>query len=129
MDIQFFDGLGEEGVEALGFGELEGLDFLLNGVLHDETGDVDVLGLAHAMDPIGALVLGSGVPPGLKVEDVIGLGEVEPNSAGLEGHEQHHGVFTIVKTLEDLFALVHGFATVKTEGSDVVLAEASFDVF
>lgn len=74
---------------------------LLDGVLDDETADVDLAGLAETVDAVGAsagpqsmknepvkrLVLDRGRPGQVEGDDTVGAREIEPDAAAFEGHE------------------------------------------
>ena len=46
--------------------------------------DGDVLLLADAVGTVRGLLLYGGIPPGIEVYDVVGTGQVETQSSGLE---------------------------------------------
>jgi uncharacterized protein (DUF433 family) len=54
--------------------------------------DLDGAVLADAVGAVGGLVLDGGVPPAVEVEDVGGGGEVEADTAGLEGDDEDGGL-------------------------------------
>ena len=78
--------------EQVTFALLEGHDFLLDGIHRHHAVDVHGLGLSDAMGPVHGLVLGRGIPPRVEHEDVIGLGQGESESTGLQGDQEHRGV-------------------------------------
>ena len=47
------------------------------------------LGLTHPVNTVEALPLAGGVPGGVQQEEMVGGGQVEPNTSGLEAEEQH----------------------------------------
>ena len=62
--------------------------FLLEGVLGDELVDLNMGLLADAVGPVGGLILGCLIPPGVKVDDDVRGHQVQPGAAGLQGDEE-----------------------------------------
>src|SRR5699024_3484585 len=85
-------GLGHEGVEELGLALLQCQHLLLDRALGDVAVDHDRLRLPDPVGTVDGLVLVGGVPPRVHEEDVVRLGEVEAEAAGLETDEAHRGL-------------------------------------
>src|SRR5699024_6117644 len=85
-------GLGHEGVEELGLAPLQRQHLLLDRALGDVAVDHDRLRLPDPVGAVDGLILGGGVPPRVHEEDVVRLGEVEAEAAGLEADEEHRGL-------------------------------------
>lgn len=81
-------GAFEERVGQGAFGVVEAEDFLFDGVLGDEVIDGDLLLLADAVGAVGGLLFDGRIPPGVKVDDVVGPREVEAEAARLERDEE-----------------------------------------
>ena len=81
-------GAFEERVGEGTFGVVEAEDFLFDGVLGDEVIDGDLLLLADAVGAVGGLLFDGRIPPGVKVDDVVGPREVEAEAARLERDEE-----------------------------------------
>ena len=83
----------EPGVEdrrdELALARLERHDLLLDGVRRDEPVDHHLLRLADAMRPVDGLRLARRVPPRVEQEHVVGLGQVQPESARLQADQEH----------------------------------------
>ncbi|MNW63603.1 hypothetical protein D3C74_418260 [compost metagenome] len=47
-----------------------------------------IFGLTHPISPVGGLILHSRVPPAVKVEDMIGCGQIQSHAAGLDGQNE-----------------------------------------
>lgn len=67
------------------------LDALFDSALADEFVDEDGFVLADAVGAVGGLVFCGRVPPGVVVDDGVGIGEGEPGSACFEGDEEDFG--------------------------------------
>ena len=63
---------------------MEALYLFLYGALADEVIDGDGTLLSYAVCTIGGLCLDGGVPPWVHVDDVVGMSEVQAQSACLE---------------------------------------------
>ncbi len=63
-------------------------DLLLDGVGRDVPVDEDRLVLPDPVHPVDGLLLGSGVPPRVEDEDVVGLGQGEAEPPGLQRDEE-----------------------------------------
>ena len=74
--------------EEIALALLQRDDLLLDGARRDQPVDDDRAGLPDAVRAVDGLGLGGGVPPRVEEEDVVGLGEVEPEAAGLEADEE-----------------------------------------
>ena len=79
----------------MGFLLLELVDAVLHGAGADELVDEDGLVLADAVGAVGGLIFGSGIPPGIKMDDAVGGGEVEAGPAGFEGDEEDGNVLVL----------------------------------
>src|SRR5680860_352791 len=78
-------------------------DPVLDGALGDEPVDLDCPHLADPVGAVGGLVLDSGVPPAVEVDDVVGTREVEAGAARLE-REQEHRCGTVLELAHHLLA-------------------------
>ena len=72
----------------MGFGGLECHDFFFDGSLRDEPVDDDGPGLTDSVGAVDGLRLDGRVPPRVEQDDVVGLDEVEPDTARLERDEE-----------------------------------------
>jgi hypothetical protein len=68
---------------ALGYDDL--VDFFLDGTDADKLMNLNVLVLADAKGTVGCLVFDSGVPPPVKMEDMVGGGQVQTCAVGFDG--------------------------------------------
>ena len=93
----------------------EGVDALLDGADADELVDDDVLFLADAEGAVGGLVLDGGVPPAVKMDHVVGAGEVEAGAARFDGEDHEGDIFFPVEFLHHLLAALHAGAPVQDE--------------
>src|SRR5699024_7319345 len=82
-------GLGHEVVEEFGLALLQGEHLLFDRALGDVAVDHDGLRLPDTVCSVDGLILGRGVPPRVHEEDIVGLGEVESEAAGLEADEEY----------------------------------------
>ena len=55
----------------------------LDGLVGDELVDEDRLGLAQPVDPVEALPLAGRVPGGVQQQEMVGSGQVQPDTSGL----------------------------------------------
>lgn len=81
--------------------ELEYLLFECGGA--DETVDEDGTALALTVGTADSLFLGSGVPPWVEEEDIIGLGEVEAYAASLQGDKEELACGVLLEPPYDAF--------------------------
>ena len=81
--------------------ELEYLLFECGGA--DETVDEDGTALALTVGTADSLFLGSGVPPWVEEEDIIGLGEVEAYAASLQGDKEELACGVFLEPSYDAF--------------------------
>ena len=77
-------GAFEERVGEGTLGVVETENLLFDGVFGNEVIDGDLLLLADAVGAVGGLLFDGRIPPGVKVDDVIGPSEVEAEAARLE---------------------------------------------
>lgn len=84
-------GVVEDAVEQCGLALFESHHLVLDGVVRDQSVHQDGVGLSDAVGAVDGLGLGRGVPPGIEHETVIGLGEVESESAGFEADQEDRG--------------------------------------
>src|SRR5579875_1220719 len=72
--------------------------------------------LSNAESSISGLILHSGVPPAIKMEDVIGRREIEADAARLEReNEEARTAFILLKALHHQITLLFGCAAVQEE--------------
>jgi len=83
---------------------LQGGDFFLDGIPADEAVSEDVAILSDAVSAIDGLCLDGGIPPGIEDEDVIGGGEVQPESARLEADEEDAAIRVGLKAVDVFFS-------------------------
>ena len=84
--------LVDDALEQVSLALLERDDLLLDRPRRDEPIDRDRLALADAVGPVDRLRLGRRVPPGVEDEDVVGLGQRQPEAARLEADEERGGL-------------------------------------
>ena len=84
-------GAFEERVGQVTFGLVEAEYFFFDGVLGDEVIDGDILLLPDAVGAVGGLLFDDGIPPRVEVDDVVGTGQVEPQSTGFETNDPNSG--------------------------------------
>ena len=94
------DGVGEES-----FLLLQAMDAVLDGVGAEQFVHENRFGLTDAVGPVGGLCFGSGIPPGIVVNDGIGGGEVEPGPAGFEGNEKD-GDVVVLKLFDEAASIL-----------------------
>ena len=63
-------------------------NLLLDRARGDEPVDRHRTSLSNAVGPVGGLVLNRRIPPGVKVYDIVGTGEVQAGSAGLQADQE-----------------------------------------
>ena len=71
---------------------MQGHYFFLNRSFTDQTIDGDRLGLAHAVRSIAGLILDGRVPPGIEVDDGIGLGQIQTRAPRLEADQKQRNL-------------------------------------
>src|SRR5437870_1886485 len=67
-------------------------------------------------DPKGAvccLILYRRIPPPVEMNDVTGLGQIQPGPARFQGKHQERGPPFILKAIDNLFSLFHRCSSVK----------------
>ena len=64
-------------------------DPLLNGSLDNELENAHVMSLANAVGSVGRLILGSGVPPRVIVDDDVRGREIESDAAGFKRDKEN----------------------------------------
>ena len=101
-------------------------DHVLDGVVGDESVDGDGSALSDAVSAVGGLVFDSWVPPGVEDDDVVGLGEVESESAGAEADEEGVSV-AVLEVFDGLLAVFGGCGAVEVLVGDVELLESGSD--
>ena len=79
-------------VEQVALALLERHHLLLDRVDGDQPVDHDRLVLADPVGAVDRLRLDRRVPPRVEHEDVVGLGQVEPEAAGLQADQEHRAV-------------------------------------
>ena len=72
----------DEGVEKLLLPLLQQDDLFLDRVMANQFKYVHGSGLPDAVSPIGSLILGRLIPPGIEVDDGVGPIEIKPGTAG-----------------------------------------------
>src|SRR5579859_4001961 len=88
----------EYAAEQFGLSGFEGHDFLFDGVFCDEPVDHDGAGLSYAVYPVHGLGFGGRVPPGVKQDAVVSLGEVEAEPTGFEADQEHRRCAVLERT-------------------------------
>ena len=115
----------KERIGQIAFGFVEAQDFLLDGVARNQVIDGHVLVLPDAVGAVGGLLLDGGIPPRVQVDDVVGVGQVEAQSAGFQADEEH-GHQAVLEVGHHLLALADGRGTVQIE--NLVLADTRLDL-
>ena len=77
---------------------------------------LDVFGLADPISPVGGLVFHGGIPPAVKMEDMVGPGEVQARAPGLQGQDEQGQAAAIgLEALHHLIPLLFGGPAVQEE--------------
>ena len=107
-------GASEERVGQVTFGLVETEYFFFDGVLGDEVIDGDILLLPDAVGAVGGLLFDDGIPPRVEVDDIVGTGQVEPQSTGFETDEEE-GAVARLEVADELLALGHRGRAIEIE--------------
>ena len=123
-----FDGIafGEKLICQIALALVERLDLVLDGVGGLEVVDGDLLVLPKSMRAVGGLVFDGRVPPGVEVDDVVGLGEVEAEAARLEADEEYRRI-AFLEILDGGGALAGGLPAVEVFVGDPRIVQSRSD--
>ena len=97
-------GLIHHGRDQLPFGVLQGHNLFLNGSLSNHAIDHHLTGLSDAVCAVNGLSLYGRVPPWIKKEAVISLGQVQTETTGFQ-RDQEQWSFAVLELLDYLGAV------------------------
>ena len=113
-ELEVLIGTFEDAVREGTFALVEAQDFLLDGVVADEVIDSDGLLLTDSVGTVCGLLLDSGVPPWIQMNDIVGSRQVQSHTSSFQADEEH-GALTFLEVSHELLALPYGDAPVEVE--------------